>query len=143
MIQRIQSLLFLLAAACFGGEFATSMASSDQSVSGIFGDQLYTLSDHPALQVIAGLGILLSLVAIFLYQNRNNQIKLGYVVATLAILLPVVALLLFMNEPNLDNIEVSDNLGLYLPLGMIIFSLLAVRFVKKDNKLVESMDRLR
>jgi len=104
---------------------------------------LQIISDHPALQVIAGLGILLSLVAIFLYQNRNNQIKLGYVVATLAILLPVVALLLFMNEPNLDNIEVSDNLGLYLPLGMIIFSLLAVRFVKKDNKLVESMDRLR
>lgn len=143
MIQRIQSLLFLLAAGCFGGEFATSMASSDKMVNGIFGDQLYTLADHPALQVIAGLGILLSLVAIFLYKNRDNQIKLGYVVTTLAVLLPIVALLLFMNEPNLDNVEVSDNAGLYLPIGMIIFSVLAVRFVKKDNKLVESMDRLR
>ncbi len=143
MIQRIQSIFFLLTAACFGGEFGTSFASSDVSAAGIFQDNSYTLSDHPSLQVITGLGILLAIAAIFLYKNRDLQIKVGYGALTMAILLPVVAAVLFMNEPGLDSVAISDNLGIYLPIGMIVCSILAVRFVKKDNKLVESMDRLR
>lgn len=144
MIQRIQSIFFLLTASCFGGEFATSFATSNKSVTGLFSDQLFNLHDHIGLQIIGGLGILLSIVAIFLYKKRDNQIKLGYLITTLAILLPVTAILIYMGESEaLAAVEISDSIGLYLPLGMIIFSLLAVRFVKKDNKLVQSMDRLR
>ena len=144
MIQRMQSLFFLLAAGCFGGEFATSFASSDIANEGIFSDQLYNLSDHPGLQIITGIGLLISIAAIFLYRNRTLQVKLGYVLATIAILLPVVAVLIFMNHTGqAENLQIEDQLGLYLPLGMIVFSLLAVRYVKKDEKLVQSMDRLR
>jgi len=144
MIQRIQSIFFLLAAACFGGEFATSFAKSNTIAEGIFSDQLYNLSDHVGLQVLAGLGALLSIIAIFLYKNRDNQVRLGYVVTTLAILLPIAAVLIFTNQSaQMGDAEISDQAGLYLPIGMIICSMLAVRFVKKDNKLVQSMDRLR
>lgn len=144
MIQRIQSIFFLLAAGCFGGEFATSFASTNKSVNGLFNDQVYNLQDHIGLQIIVGLGLVLSLVAIFLYKNRDNQIKLGYVIATLAILLPIAAILIYMGQSEgLETVEVNDDLGLYLPVGMILFTLLAVRFVKKDNQLVQSMDRLR
>lgn len=144
MIQRIQTIFFFLAAACFGGEFATSFASSSKGISGIFSDQLYNLSDHIGLQIIAGLGIILCIATIFLYKNRNLQIKLGYLVTTTAILLPVAAVLIYMNQmEGLDTAEVQDRIGLYLPIGMILFALLGVRYVKKDSKLVESMDRLR
>ena len=144
MIQRIQSIFFFLSAACFGGEFATSFAESSQSISGIFEDQLYNLSDHVGLQIIAGIGMILSLLSIFMYKNRMNQIKLGYIITTLAILLPIAAVLIYINQSqNLDQAVISDRIGLYLPIGMIICSTLAVRFIKKDEKLVESMDRLR
>ena len=50
----------------------------------------------------------------------------------------------FYNEmDNLKEITVSYNVGLYTPIGSIIFGILAGRYIKKDQKLVSSMDRLR
>ena len=46
-----------------------------------------------------------------------------------------------INDTN--NLEIADSAGLYMPLGMILFAGLAIRGVAKDDKLVESMDRLR
>ncbi len=147
MIQRIQSIFFLLAALCFGGEFLVDFAKSSVVIDGIFSDRLYNLYDHPALLVICGLGAIVSLATIFLYNNRPLQKKLGYLVITLAILLPIVAVLLFMNDTqainDTNNLEIADSAGLYMPLGMILFAGLAIRGVAKDDKLVESMDRLR
>ena len=144
MIQRIQSVFFLLAGLFFGGGFATSFASSNQTVEGIFSDQLYRLDDHIGLQILAGLGILFSIAAIFLYRNRTNQIKIGYLITTLAILLPIAAILIYSNQTaQLETVVIEDQAGLYLPIGTIICALLAVRYVRKDEKLVQSMDRLR
>jgi len=143
----VQSIFFLLAALCFGGEFLAPFAKSSISVAGMFKDQLYNLYDHPALIGICGLGALLSLVTIFLYKNRPLQKKLGYLIITLAIILPIVAVLLYTNDSlaldQVDQVEITDSVGLYLPIGMILFTALAVRGVSKDSKLVESMDRLR
>lgn len=144
MIQRIQSIFFVLAAAGFGSLFGLPFASSNQAADGIFQDQSYTLSDNIALQILAGLGILLAIAAVFMYQHRKNQVKTGYVLATIGIILPVVAILLYINDTAYDKaLEVHDQAGLYIPIVTLIFSLLAVRFVKKDEKLVQSMDRLR
>ena len=46
-----------------------------------------------------------------------------------------------MSDTN--QVAIGDSAGLYLPIGMILFAGLAVRGVAKDDKLVESMDRLR
>ena len=144
MIQRIQSIFFLLAGACFGGEFGTSFATTSVAADGIFVDQAYNLQDNVMLQILAGLGLLISLAAIFMYQNRKTQIKLGYLTTVIGVVLPIVSVLIFMNQTkSMPDIEINDQLGLYLPIGMIAFSLLAVRFTRKDEKLVESMDRLR
>jgi len=145
MIQRVQSIFFLLAGLSFGGEFLASFATSSEPVSGMFKDQLYNLYDHPALIGICGLGALLCLATIFLYKNRPLQKKLGYLIITLAIILPVIAVLLFMNDSatQVDEVVIGDSIGLYLPIGMILFAALAIRGVSKDSELVESMDRLR
>ena len=144
MIQRIQSIFFLLCAGFFGGAFTVPFATTSKSITGIFSDQMYNLSDHIALQILAGLGIAFSLGAIFLYKNRKNQIKLGYVITTVAILLPLIGILIYMNETKeLSDFIVEDGIGIYLPIGTIITAILATRFVKKDEQLVASMDRLR
>jgi len=39
--------------------------------------------------------------------------------------------------------QVNDQFGMYLPLVGLLFSGLAIHFIRKDEKLVKSMDRLR
>lgn len=144
MIQRIQSIFFLLSGICFGGEFATSFLATTPSVEGIFKDGLFNLSDHTSLQIISGLGVILSLAAIFLYAHRNNQIKVGYLIVVLSISLPLVAFVLFQSgAENVQLADVSLQPGIFLPLGILIFAILGIRSTKKDEKLVQSMDRLR
>jgi hypothetical protein len=94
---------------------------------------------------MAALGSVMTLAAIFLFKNRPLQLKLGYLIIALGILLPVASFLLFMNESAaLDaSAEVMDQAGLYLPILAILFGFLANHFIKKDERLVKSMDRLR
>ena len=144
MIQRLQSIFLLISSGLFGSHFFTSFASTTQSVKGLFSDLLYNIFDNPILIGLVSLGALISLIAIFLYNNRKLQLKLTYVSITIAILMPLIAVLIFYNEMGgLEEITVSDNVGLYTPIGSILFGVLAGRFIKKDEKLVSSMDRLR
>lgn len=144
MIQRLQSIYLLFAAGFFGGEFFSSLAKSDKVVQGIFSDQMYNLYDQPVLLVLCSLGIILSLVNIFLYRNRPLQLKMTYGITTIAILIPLIAILIFVNpEVQVDNAKISDDIGLYLPIGVIVFSILAIKNIKKDENLIKSMDRLR
>ena len=144
MIQRLQSIFLFLSSGFFIGEFFSSFARSGVAVAGIFEDQLYNLYDNPMLIVLASLGGLLSLLTIFLYNNRKLQLKLSYAIITCAILLPLIAVLIFKNQSSgLDEVAVDDQIGLYLPIGSILFAALSIRFIAKDEKLVKSMDRLR
>ena len=62
-----------------------------------------------------------------------------------AILLPLVAILLIYNEGTYttNSAKIEDHLGIYLPIISLTFSGLAGRFIKKDEKLVKSADRIR
>jgi len=145
MIQRIQSLFLLLASGVFFALFGVDFASSDASAPGIFADKLYNIMDNPILIGLAVLGGALALVNIFLFRNRSLQMRLGYLLMVLSILLPVLAILLMLNDGgvNESSIDVDDGLGIYLPILALILAILANRFIKKDNNLVKSMDRLR
>lgn len=144
MIQRLQSIFLLAAAGFFGGNFFTSFASSDEVVNGIFSDKVYTIQDNPMLMILACVGGIAALISIFLYQNRKLQLKISYLIITAAILLPLIAVLIYSNQTQgLQNIMVEDELGLYLPIGAIAFTALAIRYIRKDDNLVKSMDRLR
>lgn len=144
MIQRIQTIFFLLAGLCFAGQFALPFATAATPEPGIFSDAMYSVQDHVGLMILAGLGVLLSLAAIFMYGNRKNQIKTGYLISTVAIIMPIISVLIYMGQvDNMGSNQINDGLGLYLPIGMIAFALLGVTFTKKDEKLVQSMDRLR
>lgn len=142
MIQRIQTIFLLLASASFGGLFLLPLATSDQPTTMFLSDRVYDITDHPALLGLTLLGVVLGLIAIFLFKKRPAQVKLGYMVIVLAILLPLAAFLLFMNE-SAAAVQVSDEPGMILPAGAILFGALAVHFIRKDEKLVKSMDRLR
>ncbi len=145
MIQRIQSLFYLLAAICAGVVFLKPLASSNQSAAPYLEDQLFDVQDHTILLVVAALAVLLPFVSIFLFKNRPVQKRIGYLSIIFSLLIIVAASLLFFNVGSTmdQSVEIKDEMGLYFPVGAIIFSMIANYFVNKDDKLVSSMDRLR
>ncbi len=145
MIQRLQSVFLLLSALAIGALFFVPFADSDISTSQFLSDKVYDVKDHIVLSILAGGAALLSLVAIFLYGNRGTQLRVSIFATIFCILLMVTAILLFYNEASnmAANANVEDKLGTYLPLIALVFSGLAIYFIRKDESLVKSMDRLR
>ena len=144
MIQRIQSLFLLLSSAAFWTEFALPFATTDVASQGVMNDLVYNIHDSPVLIGLTIIGGLVTLSAIFLFNNRPLQKRLSYLGIVMAILLPLIAFLLIYNERTGDALStINYDLGIFPPLVALIFAVLAGRAIGKDDKLVKSMDRLR
>ncbi len=111
------------------------------------------LPDAPALKswmyfvpliVLTVVLIVLPLVAVFNYKRLQQQYRLMRVNMFVSILL-VAALLLYYttNAATLTSTESSYATGVFIPLIILVFSFLAMRGIKKDVKLLRSVDRLR
>ncbi len=149
MIQRIQTLWFFLAAVFAALIFffpVIELTSSNDvhvyeyaSIS-IAGINNLVQSGY----IIAGLtGVigLLSFVAIFLFKNRNLQMRISVFASLLVIFL--VILLGYFSWSKIANPTATIGLSAILPLIIFIFLLMARRAVKKDDDLVKSVDRIR
>lgn len=145
MIQRIQTIFLLLTAIVFGSLFMVPFAISSQPSVQFLSDSVFDVTDHPALMGLTLAGGILALISIFMFRKRKLQLKLGYFIIVMAILLPVITFLLFTNASAevSTSVEVYDQAGMYLPVAAILFASMANYFIKKDDKLVKSMDRLR
>jgi len=145
MIQRIQSLFLLIASIGFWLLFKFPFASSDKGVSPFFEDQLFNINDHMVLLVLTVLGGILTLGAIFLYNNRPLQMRINYLSIISAFFLAGVAFwLIYSNGEKMgESVTIKDQSGLYFPIASFLLIILANYFISKDNNLVKSMDRLR
>ncbi len=145
MIQRKQSLFLLVASLGFWSLFKLPFASSNKIASPFFEDQLLNINDHVILLVLCILGGVLTAATILLFNNRKLQLRLGILNIIFSLFLIVVALwVVFSKAPSIDStIDISDNIGLYMPLLSFICVVLANYFIKKDDNLVRSADRLR
>ncbi len=97
------------------------------------------------IAVTASLAALLALYSIFIFRNRKLQMKIGAVNALVIMITVVVAVyLIYSGEKELGQGNKGTFYpGFYLPLGALIFNSLANRFIRKDDKLVRSVDRIR
>ncbi len=146
MLQRIQSILLLLAAAAslgvFGLPFATTPEPVDRSI--IFADADFDVQDHLGMMLLFGLAGLVALAGIFAYRNRPLQMRLSLFVFIANLIGVAFGIIYYMqNTTEMVEKEVNDGLGIFLPAAAMILALLASRYIKKDEKLVRSMDRLR
>jgi uncharacterized YccA/Bax inhibitor family protein len=100
----------------------------------------YTISGGLAL-----IGAFIAVVEIFKYKNRLTQIKLGMLnsLVMVASLLLLVILSYFDQKELMPTIQGIYEPGLFLPAAALIFNSLANRFIRKDEKLVRSIDRIR
>jgi len=139
MIQRIQTvwlfLAALFAALTYKFPFYSGNIINKEKVQ-LF-EKLLASSNFLVLIFTAGL-IVGTIIIIFMYKNRKQQMWLTAAAAGLSI----INIILYFNELKKF---VSGNMSLtaVFALAIPIFLLLAVNGIWKDEKLVKSLDRLR
>lgn len=86
--------------------------------------------------------LILSVIIIFLYKNRVLQYKLANLLVVFNMFL--VGLFFILSYTKESGPEaISYQFGSFLPLISAIFAYLAAHFIKKDEQLVRSADRIR
>jgi len=154
MIQRIQTIFLLLAATSTALLFTEPMAfatifgdaaalkAADQAM---LSDGIFEVNDHLILLLLSIMCIVIPLIIIFLYKNRTLQMKLGRATIAVIIMLFALSIILFMKDYSLmsEGTEITIEYGYLAPIFAAAFVILALRFIKKDDKLVKSSDRLR
>lgn len=79
-----------------------------------------------------------ALITIFLYKDRRLQIR----IVLIGIILSLGLLYLYYHE-TLDFVEGNFSLSAAFTIAIPIFLFLAARGIRKDQKLIKNMDRLR
>ena len=153
MIQRIQTLYLLIATALMAVALFTPMARLFD------GWQEYTFNafalkdaagfvTQPAIYmgILLVLATLLPFVVIFLFKNRQLQIRLCAAEIVLLVGSQVVmGIYLYLAARLFEaaNGIISIKVGIVMPLLAIVFVALAIRSIFRDEVLVRSLDRIR
>ncbi len=164
MIQRIQSVFLLILVIAMVSVLFLPLWSKTTETGETVELTAFSLSSHatnpdaaPAntgaidqnTMAIAGLAIIIGLVAlyeIFQYKTRFTQIKLGLLNSLLlaALLGTIFYYSSYVGDEMVKTkVPGSYEAGFYLPILGLIVNALANRFIKRDEDLVRSVDRLR
>lgn len=135
MIQRIQTLLLILAVALNIGFIFTPLQAH------AFADPTAWISSG----LLAGLLIasVISLYSIFLFKDRKKQVLW----VTRAMIFQIIAIGfaagIMFTLGGIGNYLWDEGLSLLLIILALVLQYLAVHYIKKDENLVKSMDRIR
>lgn len=136
MIQRIQTIWLLLAAAASFASLKLSFYSGKKDT--VLFEELTGSTGGFLLLVLSVAVALLSVVSIFLFKNRKLQMRLA-----LAGLVVQLAVLFFYFQQAATFTEGNYTLTSIFSFVIPAFFILAVMGIRKDEKLIKSMDRLR
>lgn len=136
MIQRIQSIWLLLAAACCFAGFKFSFYSGTK----VNDPLLYELNATSAILLMIGTIAVggLALVSIFLFKQRTTQRWL----CILGLLLQAVLIFLYYKQTT-SFVRGNFSLAAILQAIVLLAFVLAIRGISKDSKLLKESDRLR
>ncbi|MGB3468250.1 MAG: DUF4293 domain-containing protein [Cyclobacteriaceae bacterium] len=161
MIQRIQSIfLVLVIASLVSSVFFVFWVKSDetsQEAVNLYAQEMVKLkivdgeqkevaqSEHIYLFILPLLIAGIAAYSLFQFNNRMRQMQLG---ALNSLLLAVNLGLLIWRTTAMDDMIATTTydfpaFGFYSLIGAMIFNLSANRFIRRDEKLVKSMDRIR
>jgi hypothetical protein len=77
------------------------------------------------------------------YDNRILQVKLGTLNSLILMGVMISAVVLANKMTDAHPVNWNYGLGLYIPFAGVTFNWLAVRFIRRDEKLVRDSDRIR
>lgn len=160
MIQRIQSVfLFLLVLAVVSMLFLPLWSKTDAATGETVVLTAWNLLLKPsadaagepaksaiAIGLLAIAAALIALAEIFQFRKRLNQMKLG-LLNTLVLAALFGTSFYYAAYVGAELIKGTDNgsyeAGFYMPMLALLLNALANRFIKRDEDLVRSVDRLR
>jgi hypothetical protein len=141
MIQRVQTIWLLLAA--IAGFLTTRVPLYAGTLAGEVVKK-YSATESLLLFAVTVITALFALIAVFLFKNRRTQMRF----TALGLLMSVV--LIALEVWQIGEFEKSNAVlkgtyywGALLPIAMVIFFILAAINIRRDEKLVKSLDRLR
>jgi hypothetical protein len=158
MIQRIQTIYLFLAASCSVALFFFPVASflSDFTYQKLYITGLINMAPgSPAamatslvlpLAVVGALMAVLALAGILTYKKRTLQLRLVMfgILFTVMMIAGIFFLYVPLIQKKLSVIpDYSGGIGIYFPLIALVLFILANRAIRRDEKLVKSLDRLR
>ena len=162
MIQRKQTIYLALAFICmtlliFFPIFGITSQRYDEVIEGSFGAHGLHVTDGGSsefpLYVIFIVLALLTAAGIMLYKNRKKQLMLCRVNLIFHILIAFAFLAFYylgrtmvedaLTAKGLTDVTFSVDVGFFLMIATIPFLILAIRGIKHDENLVQSLDRIR
>jgi glucan phosphoethanolaminetransferase (alkaline phosphatase superfamily) len=156
MIQRLQSIFLLIVVIISTVLLFVTFAEFP------YGNELFmqdlicvTSTSQPGIPVASNYYIavvdvavaLIALTSIFLFRNRKRQMFMGNL--NMLLIVAMIVLMFYSAGKNTEELvpgitlPVKYQVGAWLPIGQIVFTWLANRFIKKDEELVRSADRIR
>ncbi len=129
MLQRIQTIWLLLSVVAAAFLFIT-------------GDDVRLLGDIPMINIASILLVLIGVFSLLSYKKRKLQILLNNVSIIINVLLIGILSYWLLNLSGGINFP-EKGIELIFPLIGIICLIIANVYIKKDEKLVKSVDRLR
>ena len=157
MIQRVQTIFLFLIAVGMGVTLSTQLwhqgdVDGDYWTLSAFmltnldqGGDVIQSSSKWYLGALASLAALLALISIFQYKLRSRQLLLNMINSLVMVSL-VAGTFLTTNGVN-EAIKAQDGgdygIGFWSILVSMVMNMLANRFIKKDEALVRSVDRIR
>ncbi|MDP4240880.1 MAG: DUF4293 domain-containing protein [Bacteroidota bacterium] len=151
MIQRIQSLYLFLAAVALGLVFFFPLANlsniQDLVIFKITGFSKFSVLENiPTwpLIIMNVVTLLLTLIIIGLYKKRPLQVRLTRIALMLNVIF--IALMYFVYGDHLAKqikMDINYEIGSLFPIISMIFQILAMYAINKDERLIKSVDRIR
>ncbi len=140
VIQRWQT-VFLFVAAVFMALF-TFMPYATTTIDDVVIKLFPT--DSIVYMIVNILTIVIAIISIFMYRDLQKQVRIVKLVILLIVCSAVTgALLLFGPNAPSNGVELHMAGGLPFLIGSLIFSILALRGIRKDQKILASHDRIR
>jgi len=157
MIQRVQTIFLFLIAVGMGVTLSTQLWSQGGAAGDSWNLSAFLMSNLDEtgqviqssskwyLGALASLSAILALVSIFQYKLRSRQLLLNMINSLVMVSL-VAATFLTTSGVN-EAIKSQDGgdygIGFWSILVSMVMNMLANRFIKKDEALVRSVDRIR
>lgn len=137
MIQRQQSLWLLLSTICAFLSYLLPFYSGTKQLDNGIEKAIIDATSTYALMILTGISVLLSFITIFLYKKRKQQFRL----CIGGVLLSILIIALYFLEIK----KLSGSISLYAIFVFAIFIgyIMAAVGIRKDEKLVKALDRLR
>ncbi|MFN3666796.1 MAG: DUF4293 domain-containing protein [Sediminibacterium sp.] len=135
MIQRVQTLWLLGASIC---GFATLKLPFYVGSVGTAPAESFSATTNTLLMILTVAVAIVSLVAIFLYNNRPLQQRIGLAGFAISVL-NIILYFVFTKKYDVGAIALTAVFSFAIP-ALLLMAILAIR---KDEKLVKSVDRLR